>query len=233
MYLRMIENGQAKPEEPNPDLVDLWSEASLEMAEFDPKLSVRLREKAEYWSDPKRWQEQQIDDAGIRIDAIASDARALLQLAVPRPPKPPHRAGNGAEVFVSHASEDKDSVVRPLALELCARGRTVWFDQFELTIGDHLTTEIDRGLRRCRFGVVVLTKHFFAKGWPLLELASLLALETSDGRKRILPVRHGLTQRYVVRKSALLAGRASVSTEIGISAVADALDAAMRMRDAA
>jgi hypothetical protein len=66
-----------------------------------------------------------------------------------------------------------------------------------------------------------------------MELAGLLALETSDGRKRVLPVRHGLAHKDVVRFSPLLAGRVSVSTEIGISAVADALEAAMRKQNAA
>lgn len=233
MYLRMLENEQVRAEDPNPELVALWSDASLRIAEFDPGLALRLRDKADYWSDPRRWNEQQIDAADIRIDEVASDARALLQLAMPKPPEPRRDTREGADAFISHASEDKDAVVRPLASELTARGHTVWFDQFELTVGDHLTSELDRGLSRCRFGVVVLTRHFIAKDWTRMELAGLLALETGDGRKRILPVRHGLTHKDVVTFSPLLAGRVSVTTEIGISAVADALEVAMRKQNAA
>ena len=42
------------------------------------------------------------------------------------------------DVFISHASEDKDSVVRPLAQALVAKGLKVWYDEFELKIGDSL-----------------------------------------------------------------------------------------------
>jgi len=66
-----------------------------------------------------------------------------------------------------------------------------------------------------------------------MELAGLLALETSDGRKRILPIRHGLSQQELVARSPLLGGRVSVSTDAGIPAVVDALVAAMAKGTAA
>jgi len=40
------------------------------------------------------------------------------------------------DVFISHASEDKDDIVRPLANALQAAGLEVWYDEFELKIGD-------------------------------------------------------------------------------------------------
>ena len=164
----------------------------------------------------------------IGIDTVADDARALLQLAVPQPQTPVSPAGSiAADAFLSHASEDKEAVVRPLASALSARGHTVWYDEFQLTVGDHLTAELDRGLAKCRFGAVILSSHFFEKEWPRMELAGLLALETSDGRKRILPIRHGLSQQELVARSPLLGGRVSVSTDVGIPAVVDALVAAM------
>ena len=42
------------------------------------------------------------------------------------------------DVFISHASEDKDNVARPLAQALRAEGYRVWFDEFTLTVGDGL-----------------------------------------------------------------------------------------------
>src|SRR4051812_4935086 len=49
------------------------------------------------------------------------------------------------DVFISHAAEDKDSLVRPLALGLQDRGLSVWFDEFELRVGDSLRRKIDAG----------------------------------------------------------------------------------------
>jgi hypothetical protein len=42
------------------------------------------------------------------------------------------------DVFISHASEDKEAFVEPLATELRKRGLKVWFDKFELKVGDSL-----------------------------------------------------------------------------------------------
>ena len=39
------------------------------------------------------------------------------------------------DVFISHASEDKDNVVRPLAEALRRAGLRVWLDEFELKLG--------------------------------------------------------------------------------------------------
>lgn len=73
------------------------------------------------------------------------------------------------DVFISHASEDKE-FVRPLADALIARGLRVWYDEFELKVGDHLRRSIDRGLVRSRYGIVVLSPAFFAKHWPQTEV---------------------------------------------------------------
>ncbi len=67
------------------------------------------------------------------------------------------------DVFICHASEDKDAIARPLAEALVERGHAVWFDEFELEIGDGLRREIDRGLAISRFGVVILSPSFFEK----------------------------------------------------------------------
>jgi hypothetical protein len=46
------------------------------------------------------------------------------------------RADRIRELFISHASEDKDAIARPLADELRRRGHSVWFDEYELVLGD-------------------------------------------------------------------------------------------------
>lgn len=78
------------------------------------------------------------------------------------------------DVFISHASEDKEEIVRPLARELQQCGLRVWYDEFELRIGDGLRRKIDEGIARSAFGVVVLSTAFFAKNWTQYELDGLL-----------------------------------------------------------
>ena len=78
------------------------------------------------------------------------------------------------DVFISHTSEDKDDVVRPLALALRSAGLSVWYDEFELRIGDSLHRKFDKGLASSRFGVVILSQAFFGRGWPEYELDGLV-----------------------------------------------------------
>jgi hypothetical protein len=123
------------------------------------------------------------------------------------------------DVFISHASEDKEAVARPLAHRLRELGLRVWFDESVLEVGDSLRDSIDRGLAHSRFGVVIVSPSFFGKHWTKKELNGLMARET-DGEKVILPVWHQVQKADVARHSPLLADRVAAKTSDGIDAVA-------------
>jgi hypothetical protein len=131
------------------------------------------------------------------------------------------------DVFISHAWEDKEDIARPLAEALRRAGLRVWYDEFTLTLGDSLRRSIDRGLAQSRYGVVILSPHFFAKEWPQRELDGLVAKEVSSG-KTILPVWHNVTWEDVSRFSPTLADRLAVSTAKGLDAVVEEILRALR-----
>lgn len=122
------------------------------------------------------------------------------------------------DVFVSHAHEDKTAIAEPLASALVEQGIRVWYDKFELSLGDSLRKSIDRGLSNSRFGIVILSHAFFSKHWPQSELDGLVSRE-SDGTKVVLPIWHGVVAADVQRYSPMLAGRLSVSTDRGLQEV--------------
>ncbi|GAB6139966.1 hypothetical protein JCM14076_06950 [Methylosoma difficile] len=124
------------------------------------------------------------------------------------------------DIFVSHASEDKDEIARPLALLLQKYGILVWLDDFELTLGDSLRRSIDYGLSQSHFGVVILSHAFFAKEWPQKELDALVAREDGQG-KVILPIWHNLGKNDIIKYSPLLADKLAASTSKGLPNVAD------------
>ena len=124
------------------------------------------------------------------------------------------------DLFISHASEDKESVARPLK-ELLERNKLkAWLDENELTLGDSLRRKIEHGLANSSHGVVILSKSFFEKEWPQRELDGLTALEVQRG-KVILPVWHEVDATYVARFSPTLADRKGVSTSNGLQHVVD------------
>lgn len=122
------------------------------------------------------------------------------------------------DVFICHASEDKESFVRTLAIKLSNKGFKVWYDDFTLLLGDSLRRKIDHGLANSRYGVVVLSKKFFEKDWPQKELDGLIAREEGSN-KVILPIWHGITKKEVRSFSPILADRLAVSSDKGIDYV--------------
>ena len=97
-------------------------------------------------------------------------------------------------------------MVRPIAYALREFGLEVWFDEFELKIGDSLRREIDEGLARSRFGIVVLSRAFFDKGWPNYELDGLVT-RTVTGEQVLLPIWHNVSKQDVMGYSPLLADK--------------------------
>lgn len=119
----------------------------------------------------------------------------------------------GRDCFISHASEDKDGFVRGLAKALEDRGVRVWYDEFTLKVGDSIRRKVDEGLANSRFGIVVLSRHFFRKEWPQRELDALSSLEAS-GDTRILPIWHEISKDEVIRYSPLLSDKVALNTSL-------------------
>ena len=89
------------------------------------------------------------------------------------------------DVFICHATEDKEPFVRELAEEL-SKSLKVWYDDFSLSLGDSLRRKIDKGIESSRYGVVILSENFFCKEWPQRELDGLVTKERNFD-KVILP----------------------------------------------
>jgi len=150
---------------------------------------------------------------------LAAVATSQLPSAAPGPRQ--------VDAFICHSSQDKEAVARPLADELRTRGFSVWLDEYELTVGKSVYAEIDRGLRSCRFGVVILSRSFFGRTWPQSELHALAALGASEGRNKILPVWHEVDHADVANFSPLLADVFAAKSNEGINRVVDQIAGAL------
>ena len=88
------------------------------------------------------------------------------------------------DVFISHASEDKESIVEPLMQVLEENGVSCWYDDNNIGWGDSLIDSINNGLKKSQYVLVVLSETFLTKGWVRAELNTMLSMEFSNGQKR-------------------------------------------------
>jgi hypothetical protein len=204
------------------------SKAQKEQADLNKRLGNKLRDlhrcKSDLAKEEERGRKKVIELEKKRQQELASYSRDLQsQLSTARAelsaPRSTLVGSSGAEptrrfdLFISHASDDKDAFVRPLAEALATLGVEVWYDEFQLRVGDSLRRSIDKGLANSRFGVVVLSSAFFAKNWPQYELDGMVAREM-NGVKVILPIWHRVTKDEVIEYSPTLADRVALNSSI-------------------
>jgi hypothetical protein len=212
------------------------------VAELAPELLMKEAEVqgAFRYLKGKRWIDTFNIDYTARINVAGHDVVAELErvtAASAKSSQPVEGSIDSSEVkrdpatewdvFISHASEDKESFVRPLAKRLQEQGLRVWFDELTLTVGDSLRRSIDRGLAKSRYGIVVISPNFLQKEWPQKELDGLVAREI-DGVKVILPVWHNIGAAEIRAYSPMLADRLAVSSSKGLDQVTDELLKAIR-----
>lgn len=158
---------------------------------------------------------------GILPPAKQASLASVPSLYLGKEGKPEDDIQKEYDVFISHASEDKDEVVRPLANSLRSKGLRVWYDEFELKIGDSLRRKIDGGLAKSNFGIIVISQKFISKGWTNYELDGLITRAIS-GEQILLPIWHDITKQEVMNYSPSLADKVARSTAINtVDEIAD------------
>ena len=124
------------------------------------------------------------------------------------------------DLFISHASEDKEEIVKPLAVSLKNAGVKVWYDEFELTVGDSLSRSIDKGLIGSKNGIIVLSKAFFSKGWTEYELKSMLT-KAVHNKQTILPIWHNIEKSEIEEYSLFLSDLIALSSKMPMTTLVE------------
>ena len=133
------------------------------------------------------------------------------------------------DAFVIHASEDKKEFVRPLVYRLRLMGFKIWFDEFEMKVGDSIRQTIDKGLSQSEYGIAVISQMFLKKKWPQYELNGLITKEMT-GKKAVLPVWYDISFDEVVQYSQSIADKnAAIGSRDNIEEVANAIAEVLRV----
>lgn len=121
-----------------------------------------------------------------------------------------HQTNKEYDFFISHASEDKEIFVRPLAEELLKLGFKVWYDELTLKFGDSLFEEISNGIKKSNYGLVIISENFLRKEWTKKELNGLISKEIFTKEKTILPIWLNISYNMIYEFSPLLADKVSI-----------------------
>lgn len=92
------------------------------------------------------------------------------------------------DVFICHASEDKQEVAQPLFQAFQDSNISSWYDEAEIAWGDSITEKINHGMRVSTYVLVVLSRAFLSKHWPQREMNAALSQEASSGDVKVLPL---------------------------------------------
>ncbi|HAX44471.1 MAG TPA: molecular chaperone Tir [Solibacterales bacterium] len=99
------------------------------------------------------------------------------------------RQRTAPQVLISHASEDKQRFVVPLATRLRGSGVDAWMDAWEINPGDSLIDKIfNEGLKNSQAMIVVLSRHSIDKPWVREELNAGMVKKITE-KLKLIPIR--------------------------------------------
>lgn len=90
-------------------------------------------------------------------------------------------------VFISHSSEDK-IFVEKLATDLKKYHLPLWFDKWEIKVGDSIVEKINEALGIMTDLVLILSKKSVNSKWVKKELSTALMRKLKDNSVKVLPV---------------------------------------------
>ena len=114
------------------------------------------------------------------------------------------------DIFISHSSIDKPTIVRELDDELRALGLETWLDENIILCGDNILEQIEKGIKNSLCIALILTPSFFLSNWASLEVG--LARANKEGTQ-IVPVLSGISVEDISKKYAFLMAQKYLSLD--------------------
>lgn len=91
------------------------------------------------------------------------------------------------DVFICHASEDKQKVAQPLYDKLKEHEVKAFLDNESILLGDSFIDKINNALAKAKYTIIVLSENSVDKAWPMAEIKSAINREI-NGKARVIPL---------------------------------------------
>lgn len=92
-----------------------------------------------------------------------------------------------SKVFLSHAGIDKPFVER-LAQDLIKKGVDVWYDKWEIKVGDSILWKIEESIEESDYLAIVISKEAWESAWVRTEIEAAFQRQVEMKAKFILPL---------------------------------------------
>lgn len=128
------------------------------------------------------------------------------------------------DLFISHATPDKEKFVRPLVVALIERGvLSLWYDEFNISVGNSISEAINKGLKNSRYFVVIISPDYIKRYWTGREFNG-----AQNQRKRFIPILHEFSVKQFENYSFGMSDILCLNSSIGPDRVAEAIVAKLR-----
>jgi hypothetical protein len=91
------------------------------------------------------------------------------------------------DVYLCYSSKDKP-LVRRLAHRLKRAGLRVWFDEWNIRLGDIIALKLDEGLEQSRVLLMCVSPNALASGWVALERSTAIHRDPANADRSFIPV---------------------------------------------
>ena len=116
-------------------------------------------------------------------------------------------------IFICHASEDKIAIADKLYTQLkLLSSEEIWYDDSSILIGDETDDKVFEGLSKTKYGIIIISKKFFRKLYPHIELGAFI-LRKYEKRTEIIPLHYGISEKTVKKKSLILGKYKGISID--------------------
>jgi hypothetical protein len=89
--------------------------------------------------------------------------------------------------FLCHSSKDK-AIVEKFATKLQSNGSIVWFDKWEIKVGDSIVEKVDSGLQLMTHLLLFLSNSSVNAPWVKKEFSAGLMRKLTDNSVRVIPI---------------------------------------------
>ncbi len=90
-------------------------------------------------------------------------------------------------IFLSYSSIDKPFVEK-LAKDLDRLGINVWYDNYEIKVGDSILWKVDEGIREAEYLGIVISKEAWESEWVTTEISAAWQKQVKQKRNFVLPI---------------------------------------------